>query len=158
MTTSQTGLRDVPALPRSLGRGRALACRSPLALCLPRRLGGVLPNRAASEMFRHVARCSGMSHHVALFSLYTKTAGSRGAALLRSLCFLLFNSCPMCADGARTRIPRAPSRDKCAFTCGKVRQCVPPWRDAPISRARPSVPKIRRSLQKLLWTHFWRLS
>ena len=112
MTTSQTGLRDVPALRRSLGGGRALACRSPLALCLPRRLGGVLPNRAASEMFRHVARCSAMSHHVPLFSLYTKTASffqvpeaaarsnrklprrleasqaiihSRGAALLRSL-------------------------------------------------------------------------
>jgi hypothetical protein len=50
------------------------SARPPLASCLPRRLGDVLPNHAAPEMFRDVARCSAMSHHVALFSLYIKTA------------------------------------------------------------------------------------
>jgi hypothetical protein len=30
----------------------------------------------------------------------------------------------MCASCAQTRISRAPSRDKCAFTGGKVRQCA----------------------------------
>jgi hypothetical protein len=103
-------------------------------LRLPRRLGGVLPNRATSETFRDVARCSAMSHHVALCSLHAKSAGlfniPRTAARstcnlpLRSLCCLLFNSGPMCAHCVRTRIWRAPSRDKCAFRSGDVRQCA----------------------------------
>jgi hypothetical protein len=95
--------------------------------CLPRRRGDVLPNRAASEMFCHVARCSAMSHHVALFSLYRKTAGFfrlPEAVPLRSLCYLLFNSGPMCVSCAPTRILRAVSRDKCAFRGGDVRQCA----------------------------------
>ena len=33
--------------------------------CLPRRLGDVLPNRAASELLRDVARCSAMFREVA---------------------------------------------------------------------------------------------
>jgi len=34
------------------------------------------------------------------------------------------HSSAMCADCAQSRVPRAPSRDKCAFTCGNVRQCA----------------------------------
>jgi hypothetical protein len=43
------------------------------------------------------------------------------------LCFLrslLFNFRSMCAECARTCIPRAPRRDKCAFRGGSVRRCA----------------------------------
>jgi len=42
----------------------SFATRHP-SLCLWRRLGGILPNRSASQMFRDVARCLVMSGDVA---------------------------------------------------------------------------------------------
>jgi hypothetical protein len=75
----------------------------PRHLCLPRRLGGVLPNRVASLTFRDVARCSAMSHHVALFSLYAETTDCfhvPEAAPLRFLRCLMFNSESCAAGGA----------------------------------------------------------
>ena len=167
MTNCQNRPGDAPPLCRSLGRVGAFASRSSLALCLPRRLGDVLPNRAAPEMFRDVAPCSAMSHHVAHFSLYEEStrffhlpeAAARSnrkpprrldasrALFPRIPSFLISNSAflisPMCASRALTRISRAVSRDKCAFTCANVRQCVPPWRGAAnFSRARGIIPKI----------------
>ena len=49
------------------------------------------------------------------------TAFRRSLGYLR---LLMFNSELMCGPRAGTRVSRAPSRDKCAFTCANVRQCA----------------------------------
>jgi len=157
VTTIQNGLCDAPPRRPSLDGWRPFASLRPLALCLPRRLGDVLPNRATSEMFRDVAPCSAMSHHVALFSLYTKTASFFHIAEAVPLCLLL-NSGPMCVGCARTRISRAPTRElqsspapRDAFRCRNVRQCAVMCANF----SREAFPFKNSSChQKSLWTHF----